>query len=103
MFLYVNSISRGITLIEGYQKDFPECPEYVLDVPQATAVLFSKKVKKIFTPMCIVIVRDWQLIEVLIPVCDIYILTGYAFVMLRTSLKSTYVLHFIIKNREFTQ
>ena len=31
-------------MVEGYQKDFPECPEYVLEVPQGTAVIFSKKV-----------------------------------------------------------
>lgn len=31
-------------MMEGYQKDFPECPEYVLEVPQGTAVIFSKKV-----------------------------------------------------------
>lgn len=41
----LTTISPGILKIEGYQKDFPECPEYVLDVPQATAVIFSKKVK----------------------------------------------------------
>ena len=35
-------------MMEGYQKDFPECPEYVLDVPQASAVIFSKKVKRFF-------------------------------------------------------
>ena len=51
-------------MMEGYQKDFPECPEYVLDVPQATAVIFSKKVKKIFSLSALPQNGGWQLIVI---------------------------------------
>lgn len=43
-------------MMEGYQKEFPECPEYVLDVPQATAVIFSRKVNKNIISS---VVSDW--------------------------------------------
>jgi len=49
-------------MTEGYQKDFPECPEYVLDVPQGTAVIFSKKVKRFLRQAYCVRLGDWLLI-----------------------------------------
>ena len=52
-------------MMEGYQKDFPECPEYVLNVPQATAVIFSKKVKTFFILRVLLPHSgDWQLIVI---------------------------------------